>query len=167
DVGSLHGLFATTYGRVLVVKAGLVGAMVPLSMLAWRRRVAPRVEGVVTVFVIGAAALLASYPLPASSIAQVRANAPPVGATSSSPSSAGTRVTSALPAQGDLTLGDHAGQILVGLTVRLARPGPNQLLVYLLPLQGSAARIPVRVSVDGKQRPVQVCAPDCRVSMAT
>ncbi len=155
DVGTLHALFTTTYGRVLTVKIIGVLAMLPLSVLAWRRRIAPRGEALVAVFVIAAAALLAAYPLPARESASVPS------------SQRGEPVASALPAPGDLTLGDHAGQILVGLTVRPARPGSNRLLVYLQPIDGSPARIPVTVSIEGKDAMVRGCGPKCRVADAT
>ena len=154
--------------------------MVPLSLLAWRRRLAPRVEAGLAVFVIGAAALLAAYPLPASETVAVRAateqspQPPSAGSTSPAQSSSPHpdrpppvgQITSALPAPGDLTLGDHAGQILVGLTVRPAEPGPNDLLVYLQPLEGSASGMPVELAVGGKDVPVQECASGCRVGRA-
>lgn len=166
DVGTLHALFSTTYGRVLTVKISAVAAMVPLSLLAWHRRLAPRAEAVLAVFVIGAAALLAAYPLPAREIAAARADAGRIASPSPPSESSSTKITSALPSPGDLTLGDHAGQILVGLTVRPAEPGPNELLVYLQPLQGSANQIPLKVAIDDRQVPVRVCGSDCRVSQA-
>jgi copper transport protein len=166
DVGTMHALFSTTYGQVLTVKIAAVAAMVPLSLLAWRRRLAPRAEAVLAVFVIGAAALLAAYPLPARGIAAARAEIGPIASRSPPSESSGVKITSALPSPGDLTLGDHAGQILVGLTVRPAEPGPNELLVYLQPLQGSANQIPVKVAVDDRHVPVHVCGSDCRVSQA-
>src|SRR5690348_10167898 len=43
---------------------------------------------------------------------------------------------SGLPQADDLTFGQDAGKVLIGLTVRPARPGPNTLLVYALPLEG-------------------------------
>ncbi len=164
DVGSLHALFATDYGRVLSIKVVAVGAMIPLSVLAWRRRLAPRAEGLIAVAVVTAAALLAAYPLPASQLAQASAARSPTGRSATSVPN-GT-VTSALPRPGDLTLGGHAGQILLGLTVRPAKPGPNQLLVYVLPIQGKAQDIPIKVSLAGRPLRVRACGPNCRSSEA-
>src|SRR5258708_19781602 len=45
----------------------------------------------------------------------------------------------ALPQGDDLTLADSAGNVLIGLTVRPAQPGPNTVLVHVLPLEGAAA----------------------------
>ena len=42
----------------------------------------------------------------------------------------------ALPQGDDLTLADGAGNVLIGLTVRPAQPGPNTVLVHVLPLEG-------------------------------
>jgi len=156
DVGSMHGLFATAYGRILSVKVLAVGAMIPLSILAWRRRLAPRAEGLIAVAVVTAAALLAAYPLPSGQLARTSTTRDSLEPTQNS--------AAALPRAGDLTLGGHAGQILLGLTIRPATPGPNQLLVYLLPLQGKAQDIPVKVSVQGGNLPVRECGPNCRVS---
>ena len=164
DVGSLHGLFATAYGRILSVKVLAVGAMIPLSILAWRRRLAPRAEGLIAVVVVTAAALLAAYPLPSGQLA--RASTTRDSSRPTQNSTANSIGTSALPRPGDLTLGGHAGQILLGLTIRPAKPGPNQLLVYVLPIQGSAQGIPVKVSVEGTTLPVRECGPNCRVSEA-
>lgn len=164
DVGSLRGLFATDYGRVLSVKVLAVGAMIPLSLLAWRRRLAPRAEGLVAVCVVAAAALLAAYPPPSGQVARASTARDSAGPTQNL--IANGTITSGLPRSDDLTLGGHAGQILLGLTIRPAKPGPNQLLVYVLPIQGKAQDIAVRVSVEGTNLPVRECGPNCRVSEA-
>lgn len=63
---SLSDLWTTAYGVVLTLKAGGVGVMIVLSALAWRRRrPVMRVEAAVMVLVVGATALLASFPLQA------------------------------------------------------------------------------------------------------
>ena len=36
-------------------------------------------------------------------------------------------------------MGDHAGQVLVGLTLDPGHPGDNQALIYLLPIEGNRA----------------------------
>lgn len=58
-------LWTTTYGMVLALKAGGVGAMIVLSALALQRRPIMRAEAGVMVVVVGATALLASFPLQA------------------------------------------------------------------------------------------------------
>src|SRR5439155_17571412 len=63
---------------------------------------------------------------------------------------------------GDLTLGDHAGQYLVGLSLRPGVPGRNEAMIYLLPADDSAARIPVTVVVDGVATAATTCGPRCR-----
>jgi putative copper export protein len=63
---ALSDLWTTAYGVVLTLKAGGVGVMIVLSALAWRwRRPVMRVEAAVMVLVVGATALLASFPLQA------------------------------------------------------------------------------------------------------
>jgi putative copper export protein len=61
----LSDLWTTSYGLVLSAKSVGVVVMLVLSALAWRRGFGPlRLEAVVAVLVVGATALLASYPLP-------------------------------------------------------------------------------------------------------
>ena len=63
QLSSVSDLWTTPYGRVLALKAGGVGVMIVLSALAWRRRrPLMRLEGAVMVLVVGATALLASFP---------------------------------------------------------------------------------------------------------
>src|SRR6266508_1001999 len=127
--------------------------MIPLSILAWRRRLVPRAEGLIGVAVVTAAALLAAYPLPAAQLARASTKPDSGGPTERSVKSGA--ITSAVPRPGDLTLGGHAGQILLGLTIRPAKPGPNQLLVYVLPIQGKAQDISIKVSIEGRALPVR------------
>jgi len=154
-LGRPSALLTSAYGQVLGVKLLAVAAMLPLSLLAWRRRLAPRAEAGLALVVIALAALLAVSPLPSPPTPGVATAADPAGA--------------ALPQAGDLTLGQPAGQVLVGLTIRPARPGPNQLLVYLLPLQGeqAAARLPVGLDLAGRTITPQPCGPACRHATAT
>src|SRR5215471_11507314 len=58
----------------------------------------------------------------------------------------------AVPRGSDLTFGASAGQVLIGLTVRPAEPGPNTLVLYVMPVDGplSAADVPVNLSVGGQ-----------------
>jgi hypothetical protein len=71
---------------------------------------------------------------------------------------------SALPQADDLTFGQDAGKALIGLTVRPAQPGPNTLLVYVLPLEGpsAAAAVPLSLAVDGQNISLNACSRTCR-----
>ncbi len=153
EVGHLSELFASSYGRVLLVKVLAVVAMTQLSALAWRRVAGSvRYEAAVAVLVVAAAALLAAYPLPPARLAEAEVSA------------TGPASGSALPKAGDLTLGGDAGQVLVGLTLRPGRPGPNDALVYLLSLEGEQASAALRadVIVSGRAIPTSECGPTCR-----
>lgn len=67
-------LWATSYGLVLSVKSAGVLAMLVLSALVWRRRMAfARIEAAVAVVVLAATALLAAYPLPPARVADASA----------------------------------------------------------------------------------------------
>jgi len=156
EVGDVGELFTSTYGLVLVAKAFGVAVMAQLSVLAWRRMLGSlRAEAAVALLVIGAAALLAAFPLPPARVA---------AAETAGEALAG----SALPRPGDLTLGGEAGEVLVGITLRPGRPGPNDVLIYLLPLEGedAAARLVSRLEVDGRAVPMQECGPTCRSAHA-
>jgi putative copper export protein len=60
----LSGLWTTSYGEVLVLKSFGVGIMLWLSAVAWRRGVPlARAEAAVAVFVVGATAFLAAFPV--------------------------------------------------------------------------------------------------------
>jgi copper transport protein len=153
-LGRPGALVDTAYGQVLTLKLLVVAAMLPSSLLAWRRRLAPRAEAALVVGVVGLAALLAVSPLP-----------PRPASTAAIPA----EDAAALPKAGDLTLAQPAGQVLVGLTIRPARPGPNQLLLYLLPLQGeqAAARVPAALELAGRTITPQPCGPACRQATVT
>ena len=53
-----------------------------------------------------------------------------------------------------------------GLTVRPGRPGPNTLLVYVVPLEGpaAAATIPISIAVAGRSVAVDTCSRTCRTA---
>jgi hypothetical protein len=72
----------------------------------------------------------------------------------------------ALPRGGDLTFGESAGQVLIGLTVRPAEPGPNTLVLYVMPVDGpsSAADVPVNLSVGGQNIELETCSRTCRTT---
>jgi copper transport protein len=156
QVGTVNSLLASSYGRVLGVKALAVAAMVPLSLRAWRRRPTLGPEAALGLTAVALAALLAAYPLPPARLARAEAQA---GRPAPEP---------AVPGPGDLTMGGHVGPVLVGLTIRPGSPGRNDLLVYLLPPEGelAAAGIPVAVAVDGHPVQVEACGPSCRRSTA-
>ena len=71
-----------------------------------------------------------------------------------------------LPQDGDLTLADGAGTVLIGLTVRPAQPGPNTVLLYVLPLEGGAvaADVPVLLAINGRAVPLEFCSRSCRTA---
>ena len=155
ELAALDDLVTTSYGLVLLAKVALVAVMTQLSALAWRRLSGSlRAEAVVAVLVVGAAALLAAYPLPPARLAEA------VGAAERSRASG----ASALPRPGDLTMGGDAGQVLVGLTIRPGRPGINDVLVFLLPLEGeeAAAGLPAGLRVGRRSLPLEDCGPTCR-----
>ena len=75
----------------------------------------------------------------------------------------------ALPQGDDLTLADGAGNVLIGLTLRPAQPGPNTVLVHVLPLEGAAAAADVSVSlvINGQPVPLDFCSRTCRTADVT
>ena len=153
ELGTVHALVGSSYGRVLLVKIGLVAVMVPLSLVAWRlRRPHLRFEGTLAIAVVAAAAILAAFPIPPSRLVEEEA------AQQATPSA------SALPKPGALTMGSHAGQVLVGLTLRPARRGTNEALVYLLPLEGNkaAADLKATITAAGRTSPLLSCGDTCR-----
>ena len=127
-----------------------VGLMLVLSLLAWRRHfVAPRLEGPAALMVVGAAALLTAFPLPPARL-QV--------------ATAFRQASAALPRAGDLTVGLAAGDVVLGLSLRPAQPGPNQVWITVLPVEGqlSAGRLPVVMTAGGRPVELQLCGPGCR-----
>jgi copper transport protein len=150
EVGGLAALFGSSYGLVLVAKVLIVLALVQLSVLAWRRvAFFPRAETAMAVLAIGAAALLSAFPLPPGR--QAEAAEGPSGPAEVSP----------VPAGEGLTLGSHAGPVLVGLTLQPGRPGPNELTIYVLGPEATAA-LPVRATVEGASVALSQCADTCR-----
>ncbi len=151
NVGTVSALFATTYGRVLIAKSLGILLLIPLSFIAWRRRSTHlRVEAGLGVTVVLAASLLAAFPLPS--------------AIAASPGSVNLTAEVGLPRGAELTLGAQAGQTLVGITVSPARPGTNEMTLYVLSGDGSAAsgRLAVSATVDGKLVVLQGCGDTCR-----
>jgi copper transport protein len=147
-------LIRSSYGRVLAAKIIGVLVMVPLSVRAWRRLAGSfSREATLAVVVIGAAAILAAYPLPPGRAEEAEEAA--VAAVGSS---------RAVPLAGDLTLGEGAGQTLVGLTLRPGEPGRNEALIFVLPIGGpDAARdVPVSIGVGSRQIDAVSCGTTCR-----
>jgi copper transport protein len=152
EVGGLAALFGSSYGLVLLAKVVVVLVMVQLSVLAWRRIVFfPRAETAAAVLAIGAATLLSAFPLPPGRQAEA-AEGP------------GPAEVSPIPGGEGLTLGSHAGPVLVGLTFQPGRPGQNEVTIYVLGLDGPepTAALPVRATVDGAAVPLSQCADTCR-----
>jgi copper transport protein len=154
ELNALSDLIRTSYGLVLLFKILAVVVMAQLSWLAWRRIVGSfKAEAVVAILVVGLAGVLAAFPLPPSRIAEAEA------------ASEAAEGVSALPRTGDLTFGGNVGAILVGLTLRPGEPGRNEILVYMLPLDGeqAAAGISAELSVDGgSMESMKDCGPTCR-----
>src|SRR6266704_490092 len=95
--------------------------------------------------------------------------APPVSITAASPAATAAAASPALPQADDLTFGQDAGKVLVGLTVQPAQPGPNTLLVYVLPLEGpaAAADVPLSLAISGQTIPLDTCSRTCRTAIVT
>src|SRR6266436_1880506 len=93
----------------------------------------------------------------------------PVSNATANPAATAAVASPALPQADDLTFGQDAGKVLVGLTVRPAQPGPNTLLVYVLPLEGpaAAADVPLRLVVSGQNVPLDTCSRTCRTANVT
>jgi putative copper export protein len=158
ELGGIGALFGSGYGLVLAVKTLLVLIMAQLSILAWRRLVvAPRAEVSIAVGVIAAAALLAAFPLPPARVQESEADEVRAGGAT------------ALPRAGDLTLGGHAGEVLVGLTIRPETDGSDRILLYLQDLgsETTTASRPVDLRIDGRTVEVTLCGPTCREASAT
>ncbi len=153
ELGALQALTGSRYGQVLLAKIALVALMVPLSIVAWRLgRPHLRYEGTVAVLVVAAAVVLAAFPVPPSRLVEEEA------------ARAATPSASAFPGLGDLTMGGHAGQVLVGLTLDPGKADTNRALLYLLPLEGNeaAASLRAHLFVGGQPVPLSACGDTCR-----
>jgi copper transport protein len=153
ELHAVGDLYRSPYGRVLALKVLAVAAMVPLSLLAWRRLLArPRAEALLALVVVAAAAVLAAFPLPPARVVEAGEEAREGG------------LASALPKQRDLTLGGSAGQVLLGVTLRPGAPGANEVLIYVLPLEGEekAGDVRVEAKVAGRSVGLTECGPTCR-----
>jgi hypothetical protein len=117
---------------------------------------------------------LFSLVVPAMMIASVACaaalpTASPASTIAASPTATAAAASPALPQADDLTLGQDAGKVLVGLTVRPAQPGPNTLLVYVMPLEGpaAAADVPLSLAISGQNIPLDTCSRTCRTATVT
>ena len=157
ELSSPLDLLQSTYGNVLAFKVFAIGAMLPLSLLAWRLQPRPRLEAAIVLVVVSASALLAAFPLPPARLAEAEAGL------------AGPESALALPQPGDLTLAGSAGDSVVGLTIRPGRPGQNTLWVYAMPVSGeaAAAQRAVKVQVDGRDLSARRCGPTCATAAAS
>jgi len=149
ELSGVGDLLSSAYGRVLDVKVLAIGVMVALSLIAWRQlRASPRVEGAIAVVVIAATALLSSFPLPPARAAQAE-------------SSGAASTNAALPTPADLTLGGRAGDTLVGLTIRPARPGSNTIWLSLAGAEASSAAT-ASVTVEAQPLALTGCGNGCQ-----
>lgn len=157
ELDGLGDLLSSSYGEVLSLKAVAVAGMAVLAILIrFRRRKLLRTDAGLALMVVAATALLAAHPLPPRRAVEADA-------------AAHTAVASpALPQPGDLTMGSNAGDVLVGLTIRPARPGSNQLLMYTAPLQPQIGTggTPMEATVNGRRLDVSACGPACRSAEA-
>lgn len=145
----------SSYGLTLVAKGLAVAAMVPLSLLAWRRlRVHVRTEAALALVVVAAAAALAAFPVVPKEAREVAEGTGDVGFLR----------TSVFPRSGDLTMGGQAGTMMVGLSLHPGRPGTNTVTVYLASPATRSTAATVRVS--GHVYPLRVCGGSCRTGTA-
>jgi hypothetical protein len=115
-----------------------------------RSGTARRFRRAVTVCAFAAAGILAWLPpQPSPALAQSTPSASP-----------------ALPQGNDLSFADGAGNVLVALTLRPGQPGPNTLLIYVLPLEGAAAAadVPVTLALNHQNVPLDFCSRSCRTA---
>jgi Copper resistance protein D len=153
QLGSIQALFGTAYGRVLLVKMALVALMLPLSAMAWRlKRPHVRIEAALAAGVVAAAALLSSFPTP------------PTAAARRVAEDAAATPTAGLPTAGELTMAGAAGSDLVGLSLSPGTPGPNRAIVYVLPIDGSAAArgVAANIAVNRSYTALVPCGDTCR-----
>ena len=163
-LGGPGALLGTDYGLTLVAKSVAIAAMVPLSLLAWRRaRVHVRAEAGIALLVVALAAALAAFPVvpkEAREAAEAAGGATPA-ATSSSASPQPRRL-SAFPGAGDFTMGARAGNVMVGLSLDPGRPGPNVARVYVADPARTTAT--ARVSTGHGWTRLSKCGDRCRTA---
>lgn len=150
-LGSPQSVLNTSYGLTLVAKAVVIVAMVPLSLLAWRRaREHVRGEAFLALVVTAAAAALAAFPV-------VPKEAGEAAPEHQAPL---TKTVPGFPQPGDLTMGGRAGKVMVGLSLHPGRPGPNTATVYLAsPASRSTTAL---IRVGGRSFSLRSCGTSCR-----
>lgn len=156
ELAGVSDLWATSYGQVLSAKTALVVVMASLSMLVWRqRRHHPRGEGLTAAAVVLLAAVLVAFPVPP-------------GRAGDDPVAEAALDTEGLPQRGDLTLAKPVGDTVLGLSIRPAAPGINDLYVRLVPPGGEGAdEIDMTLTVDGgRTSETRRCGAACRVATA-
>jgi hypothetical protein len=120
---------------------------------------------VIASLLVGASLILGAWLLGRTGTSGEPSGSVPAGAEGGTPTVI-TPVPASLafPRDGDLTMGGEAGEVLVGLTLRPAEPGLNEVLVYVLPLEGErqAERLPVTLSVGDRRVTAASCGPTCR-----
>jgi copper transport protein len=151
-LGSPQQVLDTSYGLTLVAKAVVIAAMVPLSLLAWRRaREHVRGEAVLALVVTAAAAALAAFPvIPKESSEAAAEHQAPL-----------TKRVPWFPQPGDLTMGGRAGKVMVGLSLNPGRPGPNTATVYLATPPASRSTTAL-IRVGGRSFSLRSCGTSCR-----
>lgn len=149
ELVAVSDLWADPYGRVLGLKIIAVVLMVPLSLRAWRlRSPRPRLEAALAVVALGAAAVLAAFPLP--------------------PQRAAVEVTAddvedpSIPQGGDLTVGVDVDQVLIGLTFRTADRTDDVFVHVGTSPREDADDVDVELHVDGREMELERCGGTCR-----
>lgn len=152
-LGSPEPVLGSAYGLTLVAKAVAIAAMVPLSLLAWRRlRVHVRAEGVLALVVVAAAAALTAFPVIPKEAREAAAEQRP-------PLQPGT---TALPHPGDVSIGGRAGTVMVGVSVHPGLPGRNTVTAYLASPAGRSTA--ARVRVGDQSVTMSSCGAHCRTA---
>jgi hypothetical protein len=118
--------------------------------------------------IVGGIALLAGGVLWLPRALSGGSSSPPAAPAASAPTTPAPAADLASPRAGDLTLAQPAGEILVGLTVRPGEPGPNDLLLYLVPLMGEDTAGPLEATLDvgGESLTAEECGTTCRQASA-
>jgi len=166
ELGSVSQLWQTAYGRVLIVKISLAGAIAAASYahaFLLRPRVAAgalrssaaerrhwrllRSQPALAVMVLGAAALLVAFPLPPRQLLQrAEANVPPVAVVPLRP-----------PRPGELSVAEEAGQWIAAAWVGSGAPGSAGGTVRLLDYK--VHPVPARIQIVGAR--TKSCGTGC------